>query len=339
VALGCYAAGERDVFTRLGVGLVLDNTSKDRLIPMLAQMGYLGPPVPVEQTQARTRGMVIVQDGCDNFCSYCTVPHVRGREKSYAAGEIVAAVNRRVAEGYLEVVLTGTEIGAYNWNGFGLAGLIARILNETSIRRLRISSLQPQEITPALLGLWRDPRLCPHFHLSLQSGSDTVLARMKRAYNSADYAQTLSRIRTLLPLAGITTDIIVGFPGETEHEFRQSLDFVAAMGFSRVHVFSYSPRRLTPAAEMPGQVEAALKKERSRLMRVAGTGSAAAFRQSLLGRPQSVLWEETEDGICSGYSGNYVRVYAAGGTEMVNRITTAIPLTVFRDGLWAEIQE
>jgi threonylcarbamoyladenosine tRNA methylthiotransferase MtaB len=337
VALGCYAAGERDLLTRLGAGLILDNASKDDLIPILTQMGYLGLSGAADRVQTRTRSMVVVQDGCDRFCSYCIVPHVRGREKSYAADEIAAAVNRRVAEDYLEVVLTGTEIGAYNWNGIDLAGLIARVLDETSIRRLRVSSLQPQEVTPALLELWGDSRLCPHFHLSLQSGSDTVLRRMKRAYTSTEYGETLSDIRKLLPLAGITTDIIVGFPGETEQEFQQSLDFVAAMSFSRVHVFSYSPRRVTPAAEMPGHVDAALKKERSRLMRAAGTKSAAAFQQSLLGQPQSVLWEESGHGVCSGYSGNYVRMYAAGD-EMVNRITPVVPVKAFRDGLWAEIR-
>ncbi len=339
VAIGCYAAEERETLTRLGAGLVLDNTSKDKLIPLLAQMGYLGASLQTSSAQTRARGMVMVQDGCRRFCSYCIVPHVRGGEKSHDAAEIVDDIRLRDADGCLEVVLTGTEIGSYRWNGIDLAGLISRILDETTIPRLRISSLQPQEITPSLLGLWRNPRLCPHFHLSLQSGSDAVLRRMNRAYTGAEYAETVARIRVEMPLAGITTDIIVGFPGETEHEFQQSLDFVTGLGFSRVHVFSFSPRRGTPAAVMPGQMGAALKKERSRLMRAAGAKSAAAFRQRLLGQPESVLWEEMEDGVCSGYSGNYVRMYAAGGDALLNCITSVVPVKQFRGGLWVEIRE
>ncbi|GAI82790.1 unnamed protein product, partial [marine sediment metagenome] len=164
---------------------------------------------------------------------------------------IISEIKQRVSEGYKEVVLTGTEIGAYNCDSVNLKELLEQILAQTDVIRLRLSSLQPQEITPELIELWRDDRLCRHFHLSLQSGSDSVLNRMKRNYSVSDYQRAVSIIRALLPEAAITTDIIVGFPGETDSEFEESYNFCRQMGFARIHVFSYSLRRETQAAGMP----------------------------------------------------------------------------------------
>ena len=183
------------------------------------------------------------------------MPYVRGKEKSCPADEVISEIKDLVADGYKEVVLTGTEIGAYDYKGMDFKGLVERILTETGIARLRLSSLQPQEITSDLIGLWRDTRLCRHFHISLQSGSDAVLGRMRRRYTATDYRNVVSLIRAAMPEGAITTDIIVGFPGETEAEFEESYKLCRDMKFARIHVFSYSPLPGTEAARMSGQVE------------------------------------------------------------------------------------
>ena len=200
---------------------------------------------------------------------------------------IIAEVEQGVAAGNKEVVLTGTEIGSYGYDGINLRGLLGRLLAETGVTRLRLSSLQPQEISPKFIRLWGDNRLCPHFHLSLQSGSDGVLRRMRRHYTTADYQRAVSLIRQVAPEAAITTDIIVGFPGETEAEFEESCDFCRQMGFARIHVFPYSPRPGTEAAQMPNQVESKVKRERSLKMLALARESVRNFRRRFLGNPSS----------------------------------------------------
>jgi threonylcarbamoyladenosine tRNA methylthiotransferase MtaB len=337
VAIGCYAEQTREELTGMGIGLILGNAEKQELVPRLKEMGYLkGVPENIASV-LRTRSMVAVQDGCNRYCSYCIVPYVRGREKSYPADSIINEIRARVAEGYKEVVLTGTEIGAYNFEGLDLKGLIERILNETGIARLRLSSLQPQEISPELLALWRDPRMCPHFHMSLQSGSNNVLIRMKRQYVTADYATTLSFISSTVPQAAVTTDMIVGFPGENETEFAESLFFCRSMGFARIHVFAYSKRSGTQAALMPQQVDEKLKKERSHIMLELARTSAMDFRSAFTGQTMDVLWEQkTPAGIWTGYTGNYIRVYATNPGTQTNSITPARLVKPYRDGLWGE---
>jgi len=197
---------------------------------------------------------------------------------------VVTEINDKVSHGFKEVVLTGTEIGSYNYDGLNLNELIDIILKETSIERLRLSSLQPQEVTPSLISLWKDKRLCPHFHLSLQSGSDSVLKRMRRLYTTDDYANAVSLIRSVAGDAAITTDIIVGFPGESDDEFSESYNFCKKMGFARIHVFSYSKRRGTAANIMPNQISPQVKKKRSDLMLALAEEAAAAFYSSFIGK-------------------------------------------------------
>ncbi|GAH62672.1 unnamed protein product, partial [marine sediment metagenome] len=227
VATGCYAQRAPTELTQIeGVDLVLSNDEKPYLLRLLEESGRLSSPGCVQGNSTinphpgfKTRAFIKVQDGCNSFCSYCIVPLVRSREKSTPADEVVAEVRHRTANGYKEVVLTGVKIGSYNSDGVNLKGLLEHILAETNVARLRLSSLQPQEISPELIRLWRDSQLCRHFHLSLQSGSDGVLTRMKRRYSTSDYRQSISLIRALVPEAAITTDIIVGFPGETSADF------------------------------------------------------------------------------------------------------------------------
>jgi threonylcarbamoyladenosine tRNA methylthiotransferase MtaB len=291
------------------------------LLPWLEKSGYpVGPGASSKQADFRTRAFVRVQDGCNSFCAYCIVPLVRGREKSQPLERVIDEVKDCVADGYKEVVLTGTEIGAYSDNGVGLGDLLRRILAETGVARLRLSSLQPKEITPGLIGLWRDGRLCRHFHLSLQSGSDSVLERMRRRYSTADYQNTVDLIREAVPGAAITTDVIVGFPGETDDEFRESYSFCQQMQFARIHVFSYSPRPGTRAAGMPGQVEAKLKRERSRRMLALGRACVRNFRKGFLGETLMVLWEKETGGVWSGLTDNYIRVYVKSDEDLTNQL-------------------
>ncbi|HEX79111.1 MAG TPA: tRNA (N(6)-L-threonylcarbamoyladenosine(37)-C(2))-methylthiotransferase MtaB, partial [Dehalococcoidia bacterium] len=262
VAIGCYTQRAANELAAIeGVRLVLGNDAKMRLPELLAEYGYLKGK-DENRDGFRNRTFIRVQDGCNRFCSYCIVPLVWGRERSFLAESIISEIGVRISAGYKEAVLTGTEIGAYRCDGLNLAGLIGRILSETCIQRLRLSSLQPNEINRELITLWKDKRLCPHFHLSLQSGSDDVLQRMKRHYTTADYLKAVSLIRSMVPNAAITTDVIVGFPSETDEEFDESYGFCRNTGFARIHVFPYSPRPGTEAAGMSGQVRAVVKRER-----------------------------------------------------------------------------
>ncbi|MFC2002554.1 MiaB/RimO family radical SAM methylthiotransferase, partial [Chloroflexota bacterium] len=285
----------------------------------------------------RTRAFVKVQDGCSSFCSYCIVPLVRKREKSLPVEQVVAEVGHHIAGGYKEVVLTGVEIGRYDYNRVNLKGLLEHILAGTNVIRLRLSSLQPNGISTELIGLWCDRRLCRHFHLSLQSGSDGVLGRMRRHYSVNDYQRAVSLIRSLVPEAAITTDVIVGFPGETDEEFKESYDFCRQMRFARIHVFPYSPRPGTQAARMPYPVGVKVKKERSQRMLALAQGSALSFSRQFLGQVVPVLWEKQTGGIWSGLTDNYIRVYARSGEDLANKLLAARLEEVRWDGVWGVV--
>lgn len=322
VAMGCYAQRARQELSKIkGVDLVLDNSQKMELLTYLEQLGHLvRPETASPQADFRTRALVRVQDGCNKFCTYCIVPLVRGREKSVPLDRVIAEVRELVADGYKEVVLTGTEVGAYNHDGIGLNELLRHILDETGVARLRLSSLQPQEITPELVGLWQDQRLCRHFHLSLQSGSDSVLKRMNRGYTTAEYQRAVDLVREAVPSVAITTDIMVGFPGETDAEFEESYNFAKQMDFARIHVFSYSPRPGTQAADMPRQVETNLKRERSQRMLALARECLRDFRQKFLGQTLMVLWEKESGGLWSGLTDNYIRVYTKSDKDLTNQL-------------------
>ena len=332
-----------------------------------------------EIAHLRTRAFVKVQDGCNMSCAYCIIPLARGRERSRSCEEIVTEVQSLVDAGYQEIILTGVQISAYADNviashpereskeaakqsptselemashpstllrtramTYGLRDLVAAILSETNVPRLRLTSIAPWDLLngletdEALLELWRDPRLCRHLHLSLQSGSDTVLRRMRRPYSTAQFARAVEITRAQIPDVGITTDVIVGFPGESEIEFEQSRDFVARMQFSRVHVFPYSARAGTLAANLPLQVADAVKESRAKQMQMIADASAHAFARRFLGRAMDVLWEAraemTDDRrqmtdnsslVWSGYTDNYVRVTAASDADLHNQIVAA----------------
>ena len=284
----------------------------------------------------RTRALVKIQEGCSQPCTFCVVPRVRGPERSRPQDEVVAEVKARVAEGYKEVILTGTRIGRYG-PGEGLRGLITRILEESDVQRLRLSSLEPPDLTPALLRLWEDSRLCPHVHLPLQSGSDSVLERMGRAYSTADYLRAVSLAREAIPNLALTTDIMVGFPGECEGEFNQSHRFCERMGFAGLHIFPYSPRSGTRAARMANTVADGEKKRRIHLMLDLAKGSSRRFRERFFSQRMNVLWEGKKDGIWFGLTDNYLRVFLPSQKQLANELLPVNLVAYKEDGVWGEL--
>ena len=338
VATGCYAQRSPDLLRRLEeVDLVVGNADKEDLVRRVTE--WRGePPVPcavgddapvLSPRISRTRAMVKIQEGCNQVCAYCIVPKVRGRERSIPPEEILAEVDRHVEDGYKEVVLTGTQLGSY---GFDLADvdlttLVERILSETQIARLRISSLQPQEIDERMLGVWSDPRLCPHFHLPLQSGSDGLLKRMRRRYTSRLYAETVEKIRRCVPDVSVTTDVIAGFPGETEADFQQTYALCRGMAFSDAHVFPYSVRPGTSAAHLDGHVASDVKARRVQALLGLSEKMATRFRMGFAGKVRSVLWESgTDDNgstLWSGLTDNYIRVECRSDRPLANVVTQA----------------
>ena len=286
-----------------------------------------------------------IQEGCNQVCAYCIVPRVRGRESSIPPEMLVRQVSQRVEEGYKEVVLTGTQLGSYGFDlaGANLKGLLERLLGETGVKRLRVSSLQPQEITWELLGLWDDPRLCPHFHMPLQSGSDHVLKRMRRRYTAAQYAEAVERVRASVPGVAITADVIVGFPGEEEWQFRESLEIAEKMGFASMHVFPYSVRPGTSAAYMEPRVDERAKRGRMEEMLALAGQQASTFRRRSIGTTRWVLWERADvrEGrpVYLGLTDNYLKVYTEQDISLLNQITSAQLVAEVGESLLAEVPQ
>ena len=347
VATGCYAERSQDDLLKLQeVDLVIGNRDKATLVQQVVD--WTGEaPVPCavgaetdafSPSTARTRAMVKIQEGCNQVCAYCIVPRVRGRERSIPPEDIVDEINRRVAGGYKEVVLTGTQLGSYGFDlpDIDLTRLLERILRDSDIARLRISSLQPQDITAEMLALWSKDRLCPHFHMPLQSGSDTVLRRMRRRYTGTLYRETVEMIRRLVPDVSLTADVIVGFPGETDQQFEETYALCERVGFADMHVFPYSVRPGTSAAHFEGQVAPDVKSSRVQTLLTLGKHQAAEFRARFIGSVRPVLWERAErtngSSRWSGLTDNYIRVSSRSSQNLANTITPA-RLTRQRDGL------
>ena len=359
VATGCYAQRSRDELAQVeGVSLVIGNTGKEELPAMVTALleqrnadENSHPPVPPALDYSvrpaanirRNRSMVKIQEGCDQVCAYCIVPRVRGRERSISPESLVEQINQRVAEGCLEVVLTGTQLGTYGFDipGATLTRLLERILAETAVPRLRVSSLQPQEITLRLLELWQDPRLCRHFHIPLQSGSDRILETMRRRYTTGLFAEKVDLVRNTVAGSGITADLIAGFPGETEAEFQESLAFAKSMAFSDMHIFPYSPRPGTSAVYLSGPVSQPVKKARTAQLLAMAKEGFEAFRSHQLGQTHPVLWESStrQDGGLKwrGLTGNYIRVYTHSRDDLGNTITPARFEELMEDDVRVEV--
>ena len=353
VATGCYAHLSPDVVGALpGVSQVVNNLDKDRLVPLLFQGGERGEPFerePVEREVAggalgRTRAFVKAQDGCNNRCTFCVTTIARGPGRSRATAEIVAEIQALAEAGYREAVLTGVHLGSYGHDRGekdGLQALVAAILTDTDMPRLRLSSLEPWDVSPAFFALWSNPRLCRHLHLPLQSGCDATLRRMARRTSQAAFRTLVREARSQIPELALSTDIIAGFPGETDAEFETSLAFVREMEFMKLHVFRYSPRAGTAAARFNDQVPEEVKKERSARLLALSDEGARRFAEAFVGRTLPVLWEQvagaTEAGfVNSGLTGNYLRVELIAPEALTNTISCARLVQVTDVGLRAE---
>jgi len=346
-ATGCYAQRSREELLDLA-DLIVDNKEKERLLEIVQGLPLPTPPSTFGETGTchcerseaissiaaivRTRSLIKIQDGCHGPCTYCIVPEVRPREYSLPSSQIIDEVKRKVDLGYKEIVLTGTKVGTYKdavlTTSEGLSAdlkdLIQRILDDTGIERLRLSSLQPSEVSSKLLALWQDERLCRHFHLALQSGSDTVLQRMKRIYSLDQYWRTIDLIKEKIPQVAITTDVMVGFPGESDEEYEQTYSFCQQAGFANIHVFPFSSRPETAAARMPRQIKDKVKQERNQRMLELSRSCRRRFYEQFLRQIMPVLWEqETRHGssIYSGLTSNYIRVFAHCKKSLSNEIT------------------
>lgn len=335
-ATGCYAQiAPQDIAVLPGVARVVDNLSKDQLVETIT-----GVPVepfdqePISRNDAyagRTRAFIKVQDGCDNACTFCVTTIARGAGRSRLQAEIVNEIRYLHSSGYQEAVLTGVHLGSYGHdqgNPVGLVKLVRAILSETDIPRVRLSSLEPWDLAPDFFELWENPRVCRHLHLPLQSGCDATLKRMLRRTNQAAFSGLVNAARERIPGVSITTDVIVGFPGETDEEFAISAAFIEAMDFAGLHVFRYSKRPGTAAARMRNHIDEAVKKTRSAHLHALSDAQEARFAQRFSGQTLAVLWEHvagaTPDGFINvGYTDNYLRVRCIHPRALTNHVIEA----------------
>lgn len=336
IATGCYAhIAPQELAALPGVTQVVDNVKKEALVAQLT--GQKIPDFDLEPFQRngrpslRTRAFIKVQDGCDNACTFCITTVARGQSRSRPPQDIIAEIAYLQAMGYQEAVLTGVHLGSYghDWGDTkGLYHLVARILEETAIPRLRLSSLEPWDLSDDFFTLWANPRLCPHLHLPLQSGCDATLRRMARRTTQAQFERLVTIARQNIPNLRLTTDVIVGFPGETDEEFAISEAFIRQVGFDGLHVFRYSARVGTPAARMKGQVAAAVKRERSQHLQALSSQWEQDFAARFVGQTVEVLWEQIggvdDKGFFNhGYTANYIRAQCVHPRALTNHITPA----------------
>jgi len=324
VVSGCYATlNEDEAASLLGVDLIVSNKDKDQLVEKtLTELNMDSMPVLSTEpgeislfTRGRQRAFVKVQDGCRYRCTFCIVTVARGEESSRPVQAVIDEINALHQQGITEVILTGVHLGGYGSDlGNNLSDLIKAILAETDIPRLRLGSLEPWELPDDFFELFNNPRLMPHLHLPLQSGSDTVLRRMARRCKTEEFSVIISQLRTQIPHFNITTDIIVGFPGETEEEWEDSFNFIKQIGFGHIHIFTYSKREGTKAAGLPDQVSNEVKKQRSRQLHELAEEMKLKFFESNVGNEFPVLWEGYSEALDNGkqrvfgYTPNYLRV-------------------------------
>ena len=328
VVMGCYSQMESDFVASIpGVSVVL-GTSNRHLIPELIEqyqqshqticivekkrdVPYEG--LSVTSYTENTRAYLKIQDGCDNFCTYCIIPYARGKMRSRKQEEVLLEVKELLDAGFREIVLTGIHTGGYGKDiGTSFPALVKKILEDQRLYRLRISSIEESEIDEELLSLLQGSVLAHHFHIPLQSGSARVLKDMHRKYSKEQFLGKLQRIREAIPNVAITTDIIVGFPGETEEEFVETMEFAKVCQFAKIHVFPYSPRAGTPAANRPDQVDPSVKKERVHRLLSLSQKLENAYQSLFIGQEVEVLFEEYDESIhlWKGHTSNYLEVYA-----------------------------
>lgn len=344
--VGCFAQRSAEEAVKIpGVKLVLGTQERNRIVDLVEQAQSTGEVVvdvkdimkvkefesiPISSYEGRTRAILKVQEGCNQFCTYCIIPYTRGPIRSRHPQEVLEEAKRLADAGFKEIVLTGIHLASYGMDlqkeleGVDLVYLLEGLNSIEGLARIRLGSIEPNFITWEFVkGMQRLHKVCPHFHVPLQSGSDTVLKRMKRRYTTEQYSQAIGMIRETFPDAAITTDVMVGFPGETDAEFEETVDFVQRIGFSRLHVFQYSRREGTPAAHFPNQVPARIKEERSRILIGVGYEMARRYMEGFVGRIEDVYFEQESPygpQTYEGYTRHYIRVVASSPADLRGQI-------------------
>ena len=331
IVTGCLAQRMGENLRETGARLILGNQYRAQVVELLEKAvaedtqivavenveGVPYEPLTIHSHEGHTRAVMKIQEGCDNHCTYCIIPSVRGTIRSRPLEAIREEATALAGAGFQELVLTGIHLTSYGRDLAGRPSLAEAVKAACveGITRIRLGSLEPRVANDAFVAALRDmPQLCPQFHLALQSGSDSVLRRMKRGYNTTQFMAAVERIREAWPTAAFTTDVIVGFPGETEEEFEETLQFSKAVGFARMHVFPFSPRETTPAAEMPDQIPEHVKADRVRRLIALGDALARQYHESFLGKTAAVLVEEPHrEGGMVGYTPEYIHVRVPEG--------------------------
>lgn len=338
--VGCYAqTAPQELMKVEGVNLVIGTKDRAKIVEMVEHYDIsrgvenhvtdimkerVFEPLSIQKLANRTRAYLKIQDGCSQYCSYCIIPYARGPIRSREPQEVLAEVRRLADNGFKEVVLTGIHVASYGKDrrDTSLLEILRQVHEVEGIERIRFSSIEPNVVTEEFAQAIAElPKVCDHFHLSLQSGCDKTLKEMNRKYDTEKYRQAAAILRKYLPHVALTTDIIVGFPGETEEDFQASYDFAKEIGFAKIHVFPYSPKRGTPAAARKDQLPNAVKSERSHKLIALSDRMAADFLREYVGQDVAVLYERmVEDGIYEGHTTNYVKVRGRSEEDLTNKI-------------------
>ena len=338
--VGCYAqTAPKELMEIAGVNLVIGTKDRAQIVEMVEQYDRANgvenhvsdimkervfEPLSIQKLANRTRAYLKIQDGCSQYCSYCIIPYARGPIRSREPQEVVAEVKRLAKNGFKEVVLTGLHVASYGKDrrDTSLLDILKQVHEVEGIERIRFSSIEPNVVTEEFAQTMAAlPKVCDHFHLSLQSGCDKTLKEMNRKYDTEKYRQAAATLRKYLPKVALTTDIIVGFPGETEEDFRESYAFAEEIGFAKIHVFPYSPKRGTPAAARKDQLLNAVKSERSHTLIQLSDRMAADFLADAVGTDAEVLYERAVgEGIYEGHTTNYMKVHGRSEADLTNRI-------------------
>ncbi len=352
VVVGCYAQSEPEQIAKIdGVDVIIGTKDRTRIVELVEtvlknrgekifQVGRVDDIHTFEElphSPHRTRAFLKIEDGCNNFCAYCIIPYVRGRVRSRSLESIRAESLELKSAGYKEIVLTGIHIGAYGRDlreKISLVDAVNVVLDAANPLRLRLGSIESVEMSDALIEMLKnDSRLCNHVHLPLQSGSDEILRAMRRPYTTKNFSELTARLVDEVPNISIGTDLIVGFPGETDELFAETLEFVRKQPFSKIHVFPYSARAGTLAASMPNQIPSQIKKARANLAVELSRAKAEKFSERLIGETVEIIAETSTDGIVNGLTKNYVRIYVPdSGIELGAMIKVKVD-KIFRDGV------
>ncbi len=321
IVTGCMATNYKEQLEKNNaINYVVDNDHKTSVLSV-AEAHFNGELVDVNNLEANlfsyapadetfhTRSLIKIQDGCDNFCTFCIIPKVRGRATSRSPEEIFENIRQVVAFGYKEVVLTGVNLGRYSYGEYDFEKLVEAILDLPGDFRVRISSIEPDGYTDSFFRLFDHPKLTPHLHICLQSGSEEILLKMRRMYTASSFKKMANQLKTLHPGFNLTTDVIVGFPGETETHFQETMDAIQEIGFGHIHTFKYSIRKGTRAERMPEQIPGKTKTSRSEMVRRLADDMKRTYRDTFVGKTQRVLVEKIlPDGTASGFGEHYVPV-------------------------------